>query len=188
MANIQEQPLMQIKATNGTVLVYDDKVVVKRTGIVAISTQGIKGDTVYFYNNLSGIEYRKPGWVNGYLRFIVPGTQTYNPTAGSIGGKNGFLKSMNDATKNNLKDPNTIVLRAFNSSIPKQSEQIYNFILKKINENNSKSISIEYVSNLNSSPSNYSGADEIAKYKALLDQGVISQEDFERKKQQILNM
>lgn len=34
----------------------------------------------------------------------------------------------------------------------------------------------------------FSAADEILKYKSLMDQGIITEEEFERKKQQLLNM
>lgn len=37
-------------------------------------------------------------------------------------------------------------------------------------------------------PHSPSGADELIKYKELLDKGVITQEEFEAKKQQILNL
>ena len=39
----------------------------------------------------------------------------------------------------------------------------------------------------NYAQTNISGADEIMKYKKLLDEGIISQEEFETKKTQILN-
>jgi hypothetical protein len=39
-----------------------------------------------------------------------------------------------------------------------------------------------------SSPSSVSGADEILKYKSLLDSGIITQEEFEAKKKQLLGL
>jgi len=39
---------MKLKATNGTIYVYDDRVVVSSKGIAAISTQGgFQGDKLY---------------------------------------------------------------------------------------------------------------------------------------------
>lgn len=174
---MEEQAIMQLKATNGTVLVYDDRVVIRRTGMFALATQGIKGDTVFFYHTLSGIDYKKPGLFNGYLRFVTAGTLPYV-------SQTGWFSSPQDQ----LNDPNTVVLRAFNSRVPAQSEEIYNFILKKINEYNSKPFHEQYKSNIPVPTNNFSGADEIAKYKRLYDEGVITYEDFERKKRQILNM
>ena len=74
------------------------------------------------------------------------------------------------------KDPNTLILRAFNKEIPKKSEEIYNYILKRMSECKNVMVATSQTSN----------ADEILKFKQLLDQGIITQEEFERKKQELL--
>ncbi len=53
---------------------------------------------------------------------------------------------------------------------------------------NEKGLNIKVASNTDSSSENVSGADEILKYKQLLDQGIITQEEFDAKKEQILNL
>ena len=55
-------------------------------------------------------------------------------------------------------------------------KKIYNYIMKKISECKNNNVNIINTSN----------ADEILKFKKLLDEGIISQEEFERKKQEIL--
>ena len=162
-----EKALKELKATNGTILVYNDRVVVKRKGLFAFASQGIKGDTTFFYRSLSGIDYKKPGLTNGYMRFITAGTATYNTGTGL------FV-----TPQSSTQDPNTVILRAFNRKVPSLSEEIYNFIQQKISEVQTNTV-------INA---RFSGADEIAKYKVLLDQGVITQEEFENKKKQILNL
>ncbi len=65
-------------------------------------------------------------------------------------------------------------MRAFNKEVPNKSEEIYKYILQKISENKDVEIT------------NNSSADEIMKFKQLLDDGIITQEEFERKKQELL--
>ena len=163
-----EKALMELKATNGTLLVYNDRVVIKRKGLFAVASQGIKGDTVFFYNTLSGVDYKRPGMINGYMRFVTGGTVDFN-------SKSGLIKT----SKATTQDPNTVVLRAFKSSTPKMADEIYNLILQKINEAHS---------NAGTVVNQLSGADEIVKYKNLLDQGIITQEEFDKKKSELLNI
>lgn len=162
-----EKAIKELKATNGTILLYNDRVVIRRTGLFAFASQGIKGDTTFFYRNLSGIDYKKPGLTNGYMRFVTAGTATYNSGTGLFA-----------TPQSSAQDPNTVILRAFNRKVPALSEEIYQFILQKISEAKTNTVISE----------SFSGADEIAKYKSLLDQGIISQEEFDNKKKQILNL
>lgn len=154
-----------LKCSNGILKVYEDKVVISRNTFGGFISQSLKGDRTFFYSDLTGIEYRKPTIMgNGYIKFISAGTQETNQGIGKLGM----------TTANAIKDPNTLILKAFNKEIPKKSEEIYNYILEKIHK--------EKASNTNS----ISNADEIMKFKQLLDQGIISQEEFEKKKQELL--
>lgn len=162
-----EQPIMELKGTNGTILAFDDKVIIKRKGLFAFASQGIKGDTTFFYKNLSGIDYKKPGMTNGYIRFVTSGTVAHNTKTGI------FSTPLESA-----QDPNTVILRAFNRKIPILSEDLYNLIMEKIND----------VQALKNNVTTVSSADEIAKFKNLLDDGIITQEEFDAKKKQLLGL
>ena len=156
-----------IKCTNGLLKVYEDKAIISRNTAMGFVTQGLKGDKVFFYNTLSSIEYKKPSFfANGYIKFITAGTQERNQNIGLLG----------NTTIEASKDPNTLILRAFNKEIPSKSEQIYMYILKRISE----------IKKENSTINNISNADEIMRFKQLLDEGIISQEEFEKKKQELL--
>lgn len=72
------------------------------------------------------------------------------------------------------KDQNTLILRAFNKEIPNKSEEIYLYILEKISKSKSNGTFCN------------STTDEILKFKQLLDSGIITQEEFEKKKQELL--
>lgn len=159
------EELMSLKCTNGTIKLYDDKVVIERKGFFSWISQGSVGNRIYYYKDLKTVEYRKPGMINGYIKFIVAGTNDVNARVDLL-----------STTVESAQDPNTVILRAFNPKIPSESEKIYNIIMKKIEE-------YKGISNSNC---NISSADEILKYKKLLDQGIITQEEFERKKNKLL--
>lgn len=57
--------------------------------------------------------------------------------------------------------------------LQKESEEIYNYILNKINKNSINS-------------NNISSADEILKYKKLLNYKIITEAKFEKKKEELL--
>lgn len=155
-----------LKGANGVLKVYEDKVVLSRNTINGILYQGIKGDRIFFYNNLSGIEYRKLGfWVNGYIKFIVAGTIEEEQ-------KSGFFGIFSSKS---LKDSNTIVL-VYNKEILKKADKTYEYILDRKNRciiSNTTQITT-------------SSADEIMKFKKLFDDGVITKEEFKKKKKELL--
>lgn len=156
---------MKLKCTNGLLIVYNNRVVISRNTAMGFISQGLKGDKTFFYKDLSSVEYKKPSFLaNGYIKFITAGTKETKQNIGILGS----------TTMKALKDDNTLILRAFNKDIPIQSEKIYNYIIKRISE--SKNTQINNVSN----------ADEIIKFKNLLDEGIITQEEFEKKKQELL--
>ncbi len=161
--------IINLKATNGMIILYEDRVVISRKTAFGFLSQGLKGDKVYFYKDLSTIEYRKPTfWANGYIKFITAGTKETNQKLGMLG----------NTTKEALEDPNTLILRAFNKEVPEKSEKIYNILMDKIKECKA---TINVVNSTQTST-----ADEILKFKNLLDQGIITQEEFEKKKKELL--
>lgn len=157
---------MKLKCTNGILYVYEDRVIISRKTLIGFTTQGIKGDKTFYYKDLTGIEYRKPTmFANGYIKFIVPGSNETNQKVTLIG-----------TTTEAMQDENSLILRAFNKEVPKKSEEIYNYILQKINE----------YKNIKNDSNISSNADEIMKYKNLLDIGAITEEEFEKKKKELL--
>lgn len=156
---------MKLKCTNGLLIVYNDRAVISRNTAMGFVSQGLKGDKTFFYNNLSSIEYQRPTiFANGYIKFITAGTIEVKQNIGILG----------TTTKEALRDDNTLILRAFNKKVPVQAEKIYNYITQKISE--SKNVRINNISN----------ADEILKFKKLLEQGIITEEEFEIKKKELL--
>lgn len=162
----------RIDGTNGSLVVYEDRVVITRKTIMGFIVQGFTGDRTIPFSNISSIEFRKPSLLaNGYIQFIVSGTLPVLAKTSIFG-----------TSQESLKDPNTIVLRAFSSNVPVKAEAIYQLILNKIDE----SAKIEGGKSVVTNDIKLSVADEIRKFKKLQEEGIISQEDFDRKKQQLL--
>lgn len=158
----------ELKCTNGLLKVYEDKVTISRRTAMGFVSQGLKGDKTFFYSDLSSIEYKRPSFIaNGYIKFITAGTVETKQNIGILGTTTGKA----------FKDDNTLILRAFNKEIPKKSEELYKYILLKINECKNKNILVNNISN----------ADEIMKFKELLNQGIITKQEFDKKKQELLN-
>lgn len=86
----------------------------------------------------------------------------------TLRGGNESRGGLHDAAN----DENSVL---FDSGYNDYAEEIRKYILNKIN-NRGKNTS-----------SQLSGADEILKYKKLLDDGIITQEEFQAKKKQLLN-
>lgn len=157
------------KGANGQLEAYEDKVVIKRKGVLGVLSQGIKGDRTIYYNDIKSVEYKKPTLMaNGYIQFIT------NIELANTSNVNIIGLTTNAA----LKDPNTIILRAFKKENVLKYEEIKEFILEKISEVNNSKVS-KRVS---------TSATEIKEFKELLDSGVITQEEFDLKKKQLLNL
>jgi Domain of unknown function (DUF4429)/Short C-terminal domain len=162
----------RLNGTNGSLVVYEDRVVLTRKTIMGFIAQGFAGDRTIPFSNISSVEFRKPSLLaNGYIQFIVPGTLPVMAKTGIFG-----------TSQESLKDPNTIIFRAFNSDVPAKAETIYQLILNKIDE----FAKIEGGKSVVTNDAKLSVADEIRKFKKLQEEGIISQEDFDRKKQQLL--
>ena len=113
--------------------------------------------------DVESVEFSKASmWKNGYL---------------SLGVKNEIKNS--NGIRGAAKDLRSIVF------FPKQNElaeKVYNHIRKLIEENKKNTVPVvNQVQTL-------SNADELRKYKQLLDDGIITQEEFDAKKKQLLGL
>jgi len=150
--------LYELKGINGQLELYEDKIVIKRKGVLSKMTQGFfKGDKTIYINQITAIQV-KPGtlWTNGYIQITVPG---------GLESKKGLF----DATQ----DENTVIFT-------KKNNELVDQIKSKIEE----LISRQHTGYINQ----LSPADEVRKYKELLDDGLITQEEFEKKKKQLLGL
>ena len=156
-------PIKVFKGINGQAELYTNKVIIKRKGIMSKLTQGFfLPDKTLFINQITGIKLKKASLVtNGYLEFILSGNLEF---------KKGLLAQTHSE--------NSIFFRitVFNTkAINEEAEDFKNSIEEMINKVGD-----------NTNP--ISSADELTKFKKLLDEGVITKEEFEKKKKQLLNL
>ena len=96
----------------------------------------------------------------GYLQFEFPGARSINP----MQSENSFLFSATIGTSKHKE-------------LKGKMQEIADFIEEKVHSSKNNS----QVTN------GISVADELMKFKQLLDSGIISQEEFDKKKQELLN-
>ncbi len=144
--------------------VYEDKCVIKtKVGFGSLLTgNATDGEKTIYYVDCIGVQFKKSGLAIGYLQLETA-----------------------SATMNNKKD-NFFNENSFTFDVSKVSnermEEISNYVKKRVEEykQSSKAPTV-----INSAPSD---ADELLKFKNLLDMGVITQEEFDAKKKQILGL
>ena len=142
------------------VTVEKEMISIARKGFLSFATQGLKGEKSIPIKNITAMQLKKPGLTTGYIQFSQHGMME---------SKGGVF----DATK----DENTIIFNSKKDYAQAQELKKYiESIQLKVNET---AVSVE---------SNFSDADEIIKFKGLLDSGVITNDEFEAKKKQILGL
>lgn len=160
-----EKPIYEFDGgLKDTLLVYDDRIVIMHRGALNAISMGVKGDKTIYYSDITSVQYKKPGFASGYIQFSIPGG---NENKGGIFGA--------------TTDENSITIG--NANLAPMAEKIVDFVNKKIREFKTRSVSgSATVIQQNSS------ADELKKFKELLDSGIITQEEFDAKKKQLLGL
>lgn len=159
----------QLTAHTGTRLeVYDDYLVIHHMQVGSLLTNIARGGTLggkrIKFEDLTSIQFREPaGMTVGFLQFSYPG---------SVESKGGVVDMINDE--------NSVPIQP--AMIP-QAQEIYNYIEKRRAE----------IKTANSQPASVvvnekSPAEQIKEFKELLDMGIISQEEFDAKKKQLLGL
>lgn len=66
--------LISAKGHNGSLEVYENRIIIKRKGVLAFMTQGLKGDKEIYIKNISSIQIKKANFLtNGYIQFSFLG-------------------------------------------------------------------------------------------------------------------
>lgn len=143
--------------------VYDDKAVIStKTGIGSFLTGNFSdGEKTIYYVDCIGVQFKKSGFQIGYLQL---------ETASGI---------MNNRS-NNFFNENTFTFDTTNISND-EMEKVSEYVKQKVEEAKNQ----QGKSDKNNVAT---AADEIKKYKELLDIGAITEEEFEIKKKQLLKL
>ena len=159
---------MKLKGTNGIIYAFGDRIVISRKSFGGLLAQGIKGDRVIYLKDIKSVEYKKPTiWANGYLQFITSAELSNAQKVGIFG-----------TSHTAMADPNTVILRAMNRKTASESQKMYDFVSKQI----------DTFKHHNILEPNNSSADELGKFKHLLDDGAITQAEYDAKKKQLLGL
>ena len=151
--------IKEVKGFNGQLELYDHKIIIKRKGNWAFIGHGWKGDKEILIKHISSIQFKKNGFATrGYIQFAF---------IGGIENKRGIF----DATH----DENSIM---FDLNQEKDFGKIKEMIESKILESQGIIQNKPKDSNLN----------ELEKLAELRDKEIITEEEFQAKKKQILGL
>ncbi|MCL2212482.1 MAG: DUF4429 domain-containing protein [Oscillospiraceae bacterium] len=131
-----------------------------RRGFLNFRLHGLDGTKSININSITAVQIKEPRRVVGYIQFTLPG---------GIEDTGGALSAMSDENSIPL-----YTVKEFESA-------------KKIKQYIENILSNQITSGLQPQPT-HSVADELAKLKVLLDDGVINQAEFDHKKKKLLGM
>lgn len=132
---------------------------IKRKGFLNFANHGMDGEKTIDIYNMSGVQMKEAGSVtSGYLQFIFMGSKE---------NKGGLFAA--------TKDENTIMFIKKEQDMANEIKAYIENILA--NKNSSTGPQVQTGS-----------ADEIRKFKELLDEGIITEEEFAAKKKELLGI
>lgn len=143
---------------NGQISVYEDKIVISRSGFLGYASQGLAGKKTIPMTSIMSVQFRSAASVNGFIQF------------GILGGREARGGVINAAD-----DENTVM---FKESLNDEARRIKDYI---------ESIILARAKNNAGAVQQFSPADELRKFKELLDMGAITQEEFDTVKKKILD-
>lgn len=156
----------KIKSITGQVIyIYEDKVELTQEGVMGFLTEGLKGTKKIYYCDISSVQFKNCGWTAGFFEFSF---------AGGIDRPGGALFGVLNDNRFTFGRPTIWGAK----KLAEEMEPINKFIQEKIRE----------YKNIQKPTHSISSADEILKYKNLFEQGVITEEEFKKKKQQLLEI
>ena len=151
-----------VKGVNGQLEVFEDKVVITRKGFMSFSTHGLAGSKTIPMSAIQSVQFKPGGsMTNGFIQFAVMGGRER---------QGGLLAA--------TSDENTIILRMGEQTV--KGEEIRDYIEKRILELAKPQATVVMQQT--------SAADELIKFKDLLDMGILTQEEFDAKKKQLLGL
>lgn len=155
--------IYEVTCAGITFIVYDECVAFTQKGPLGFVAKGMSGERQIFYRDISSVQFKKSTpLLSGFIELFVIGYNTQKQGGGLFKGTD---------------NPNRFIF--WNRYLP-ECEKMYNYIQQKIIDNKKESIILNQQISSN--------VDEIIKYKNLLDSGIITQEEFEKKKKELLGL
>ena len=135
---------------------------ISRTGIISKFSHGFSGEKTILFNQISAIQIKKAGIARGYIQFVMAGTKE---------GKSGVI--FGDSKNENI----VYFASTFNNKKTNDAAEEIKRTIEQYNLNSNKGTTIV------KEEDKY---DKLAKLKKLLDDNVITQEEFESEKLKLL--
>lgn len=149
-----------LKGYNGQLSVYENKVVIERKGLLGAISNGLSGAKTIPMDSITSVQLKEAGAMfNGYIQFGI---------LGSVERKGGIGSAVDD-------ENSVVILRKSNEDARKIRDYIEDIIM---NRGKNTATVIQQTS----------AADELKKFKELMDSGIITQEEFEAKKKELLGL
>lgn len=161
---VSQKAIYSLEGVRGRYMeVYDNRVVIStKATLGSLITGNISdGEKTIYYVDCIGVQFKKSDFQIGYIQLETASALMNN-------------KSSNFFNENSF---------TFDTSVQtnEKMEEVANYIKKRVDE-------IKSSKNAPAVVSQVSAADEIKKFKELLDMGVITQEEFDAKKKQLLGL
>lgn len=149
----------EYKGYNGTLILTDAGVIIKR-GAKGFFLGGgmLRGDKTIPYSSIVAVQLKKAGMTAGYIQLTLKGGSE---------AKSGLFQSTTDENSIN-----------FHSAFGGNNNELFAEAKKLIEER----------INAVNSPVKNSGLDDLEKLAALKEKGIISEEEFQAKKKQLLGL
>lgn len=158
--------IYEVDGNMGKILkVYEDKCVISTKAGLKAAMFGslLNGDKEFYYTDITSVQFKNLGMTTGYLQFEYAGSHSGN----NFVSENSFTFSASIGTSkyNKLKE---------------EMPGIYEDVQKRVQAaKGARNAPVQQA---------LSPAEELKKFKELLDVGVISQEEFDAKKKQLLGL
>lgn len=151
-------PAFSVQCVQDVLEVYEDKVKITPTGILALINKGMKGTKTIPFLSINAIQYKKPGsFTNGYIQFTL---------SGGMESRGGIL----DATK----DENTIMFAAKDTAVIEKIKDYIESQMQKLRNPNTPSQASASLSS------------ELEKLAELKNKGVLTDDEFQSAKKRLL--
>lgn len=166
-----------LEGRNGTVSVEKNVVIIRREGVIGFFASGVmgQGDKRISIKSIISVELGKePSFMGGvsYIRFATAADNEVRKHSRFV---DPSLRMFENKGGQYFNDPNTIQLSSMEQyeTALKIREYIENYQFDRVDSAVMQPLS---------------GADEIRKYKKLLDDGILTQEEFDAKKKRLLGL
>lgn len=158
--------IYEVDGNMGKILkVYEDRCVISTQAGLKAALFGslLNGDKEFYYADITSVQFKNLGIASGYLQFEYPGSHSGN----NFVSENSFLFSATMGTSKYY-------------ALQEKMPEIYEDVQKRVRD----------AKNAKKTPAQpaISPAEELKKFKELLDMGAISQEEFNAKKEQLLKL